>query len=615
MLAPGYGGPSSGCKHAPATADTGVSEATSITTDPTPAQQWALAPLIAGRSRVRVAHWDGRRKRWQYPVAAERDLTDDVPPRPAAVLLYNSQGRCRTLVADIDVTGTDGIALTHAVVALMERCGGRVVVDRSPAGKHHVYLPLRDGLSVEDAKRIAKALARRFPGVDPLPHTTGAISGCIRTPGSPYKDGKGHQELVTPLDAAQRTLMVRNGIDVLAALEHELTDEIAAVRREAMALARPIEELEAHNPVEQTPLDGPVLSTHMLAIARDGAFEEAGYADRSRARQAVLTAARRAGLSLPDVIARVEDGRWPGLASMYANATTPWRRLLASTEWPKAVALVGSTPRSDQPVRLCNTSEVPSHEGGPQGESPSVFDEHRHIRRWRAALRAAERQEFSGRHGRTLGLVLRALAAAAHKTGSRYTEFGVRSHALSLPIDHTQVSRALIELRDADDPWITLERDGRGTRGDVYMLRIPSRHRDRAAVLPLEPGKIHALRPAFRVLGIEAAAVFEAVERGSTTVAEATAASGLSRSTVYEHLGILTAWALISRDDQGNLRAHPERLERVAERLGADVAIVALLHRYREQRRIWREYLARHTHQPDTEWWNALEREGPPLVA
>lgn len=600
-------------KHARPHAAPGVSDPSA---PPTAQEQaWSLAPLIAGRPRVRVAHWDGRKKRWTYPTAGERDLTASVPPRPAAVLLYDHEGHCRTLVADVDVTGAEGAALTHRIVALFEKCGGRVVVDRSPAGKHHVYLPLRDGLAVEDAKRLAKALARRFPGVDPLPHSTGAISGCIRTPGSPYKDGQGHQQLVTDLNTARRALMIRNGSDVLGALERALSDEIAAVRREAITLARPVHELEAENPVEHTPLDGAVLSPRMLLIARDGLFEEAGYADRSRARQAVLTAARRAGLQLTDVIARVEDGRWAGLAAMYRNATTHWRTLLARTEWPKAVALVGATPGSQKTVRHCNTSEVPSHEGGHPGHSRNDFEEHRFIRRWRSALQDAERAEFPGKHGRVLRLVLRSLAAAAHKTASRETEFGVRSHALSLPVDHTQVSRALAELRTADDPWITLERDGRGTRGDLYRLRIPARHRERAAALPLAPAKVHALRPAFRVLGIEAAAVFEAVERGAQTVGAVATASGLARSTVYEHLGVLTAWNLVTRTDSGLLHAHPERLERAAEHLGADVLIVRLIAHYREQRRIWRAYLSRHSQQDDAGWWQALEREGPPLVA
>src|SRR5690625_4952069 len=242
---------------------------------------WALGLLIAGRSRVRIGRWDGRRGKWQYSTRDERDLTAEVPSKPAAVLLYNSQARCRTLVVDVDVSGAAGLELVHRVVALLERCGARVVVDRSPAGKHHVYVPLRDGLSVEEAGALAKGLARRFPGVDPLPHTTGATSGCIRTPGSAYKDGSGFQELVTPLGTARRVLMMRNGSEVIGALRRELSEELATGAREAMTMARPLEELEEEAAVLNAPFVGRVMAPRLVTLAQEGLYQEAGYGDRS----------------------------------------------------------------------------------------------------------------------------------------------------------------------------------------------------------------------------------------------------------------------------------------------------------------------------------------------
>lgn len=581
---------------------------------PTQAQLWALATRLAGRARVRVAHWNGRRRKWEYRARDEQHLTASVPNGPAAVMLYDAQGQCQTLVADVDVTGTEGQALTHAIVALMERCGARVIVDRSPAGKHHVYLPLRDGLSVEDAGRIAKALARRFPGVDPLPHTTGAVSGCIRTPGSPYKTGDGHQQLVTDYQVAQRTLMTRSGSDVIRALEAALVDELAAVRREAITLATPLATLEAENPVDQTPLDGPVLSPRMSQIAREGTFEDAGYADRSTARMAVLTAARRAGYDHPAVIARIENGTWPGLRALYANATTAWRTLLTRTEWPKAVALVAATPKTPTPVRHCTTSEVLlATRGGPTpaDQQKSTFDEHRFIRRLRAVMADVHLVEFTGRTGRLRRLLLQTLAAAAHQTGSREVEFGVRSYSMSLPHDSSHVARALSELRAEDDPWITLERDAHGTSADLYRLRIPDRYQQRAEALTLPAGKVHGLRPAFRVLGAEASEVFEAIERGATTLAQVTTTTGLARSTVYEHAGILAAWDLLTRHDDGTWTAHTDRLPHVAGLLGADATVAALLTRIRAERAVWVTWLSdRHTRAADS--WHRLMQEGPP---
>src|SRR5690606_12266574 len=118
--------------------------------------------------------------------------------------------------------------------------------------------------------------------------------------------------------------------------------------------------------------------------AREGLYEQAGYADRSSARMAVLCGAVRAGIrDYRQIAARIEDGRWPGLAAMFQNATTPMRKLLIH-EWKKALLYVGARQPSGETVRHCNTSEVEVTRGGTQGGSS--FDEHRFIRRWRATL-------------------------------------------------------------------------------------------------------------------------------------------------------------------------------------------------------------------------------------
>jgi len=48
-----------------------------------------------------------------------------------------------------------------------------------------------------------------------------------------------------------------------------------------------------------------------------GVYDSARYGSPSPARQAVITAAVWAGMSMVDVLARVSDGRWRGLASFY----------------------------------------------------------------------------------------------------------------------------------------------------------------------------------------------------------------------------------------------------------------------------------------------------------
>lgn len=573
---------------------------------------WALGWFIAGRSRVRVGRWDGRKAKWQYSTRDERDLTAEVPSAPGAVLLYNSQARCRTLVVDVDVPGAAGLELVHQVVALLERCGAKVVVDRSPAGKHHVYVPLRDGLSVEESGALAKALARRFPGVDPLPHTTGATSGCIRTPGSPYKDGSGYQELVTPLDTARRVLMMRNGSEVVGALRRELAEELALGAREAMELARPLEELE--EAVLDAPFVGRVLAPRLVSLAQEGLYREAGYGDRSTARMALLCGAVRAGMRFEDVVRRVEDGRWVGLVELFQNANKPGQ--LLGKEWRKALAFVARSQGEQKSVRDCNTSEaveVTRGEHRGRSEDDVVVDEHRFVRRWRAVLDEVEAVEFSGPRGMHARFLLRALAAAAHQGGSRHVEFGVRSLSLSLPVQPSTVSRVLADLREEEDPWLVLVREAKGTRADLYELRIPARHAERAEVAELPRGKVHALRPVFRELGVVAALVFEAIERGAPSTETARVRAAVSRSAAYEALELLMAWGLVERDAQGRLLAVPERLGEVAERVGAALVVGLLVERFAAERRVWLERLSRH--RVPEEWWSAVMREGPPSNA
>ena len=104
-----------------------------------------------------------------------------------------------------------------------------------------------------------------------------------------------------------------------------------------------------------------------------------------------------------------------------------------------------------------------SHEGGTPGESQIKKSRLTSIGSFDAGglvLAEVEGLELSGPRGLHARFLLRALAAAAHQSGSRHVEFGVRSLSLSLPVQPSTVSRVLAELREADDPWLVLVRAG-----------------------------------------------------------------------------------------------------------------------------------------------------------
>jgi len=113
------------------------------------------------------------------------------------------------------------------------------------------------------------------------------------------------------------------------------------------------------------------LAGNCVQIAHTGVYDSARYGSPSQARQAVITAAVWAGMSMVDVLARISDGRWRGLASFYARYSNPTsrREALSKFDWPAAVAYViaqkGKNPGSSL-VRQSLTSR-PHHTGGYPG--------------------------------------------------------------------------------------------------------------------------------------------------------------------------------------------------------------------------------------------------------
>ena len=85
-----------------------------------------------------------------------------------------------------------------------------------------------------------------------------------------------------------------------------------------------------------------------------------------------------------------------------------------------------------------------------------------------------------------------------------------------------------------------------------------------------KPGKLHALRPVFRELGVVSAFVYETIEQSDSTLtsAEIARSSGLSPRATAQALEILAAWNMIQRTGGGwelvretSLRALAERSE------------------------------------------------------
>lgn len=554
--------------------------------NPGPAEAWAaLAPLLAGRPRVRLSRDGGR----NYPLRNERDLTLTLPTQPAAPLIYASDGTCRTLCLDFDAKGPNAersvLADVHTVCGLLHESGAAWIRDRSPSGGRHLYVPLAEPLAFHRARELVEAIALIAPTLDPSPHR-GIRHGCIRMPGAVHRSG-GHQELEMPLDHALAVASHPNGSDAMGRLWDALIEQRRLVRA-----AREVEEgtwteattlshQDDERPLEPARVSS--MSADMLRTATDGTWNRNRYCSPSEARQAVLVSAAGAGLQLVDIQRRIHSGMWPGLAQFYSRYSPPHRQSALKRDWVEARRY--ATSKSSHTVRKTNTSQLSTQRGG----QPDF----QFVRTWLNAFSASELRYGNDRRGLTKRLVLRAVAEACMKSGSRLVSFGVRSLAVAVGTDAGTVSRHLKELTAMAAPLLRLVRRGRGTEADAYELVIPDHLQHAAESRSWRPGKIHALRPVFRALGVPEALVFEELERAGNPMPVKTLVlqTGLSRSAVNDALAVLASWRLVTGiHGVWSVVANAD-LDELAEHLGMAEEVAAQVSRYRAERAEWHAWL------------------------
>jgi hypothetical protein len=553
-----------------------------------PEQAWELtAPLIAGRPAVRVSRDGGR----SYPAGCQRALTTDLPNAPAAVLLYDDDAAARCLAADFDV-GRGGPARVDAdaaaFAALIRQCGGRSFADVSPSGGRHVYALWARPRPITELRPLMRALCGLFPSLDPAPMLNPA-AGCIRPPGARHRTG-GHQQLTTAPPETNAALAAPNGPEVWAALLDRLSptlpdlDPPAGGHEDALATVTS---------------PGAGLSGRVEAIARTGAWEGDRYASPSEARQAVVTAAAAAGWTLPDLAVRVEQGRWPGLAGLYARYSNRNRRAALARDFRKAHAFLGR----EKSARNSSTRKS-SHTGGTWGghdlqsqNARGSGAEYRWIRAWWNAATAVERIRWTDRAGLSKRLVLRALGAMAQRRGSRIVDVGCRSLALACGLDDSTVALVLRALREEADPVVDLFEAGEGERADRYSLRIPDAGLHAAAWRRWRAGNIEAVHPVFRELGPARALVHEALGESPVPRQIIGHDAALPASTVDEALRTLAEHGLAERIPHQGWRRGPIHPDQLADTLGITALVERIVTRYRAERSAWRALLERrHLH-------------------
>src|SRR3954451_17694962 len=159
-----------------------------VVVPPEPPQRvWTtLAPLVSapGRRSVRVYNPD------TGTFSDSAKLTNALPARPAAPYLYTSAGRPPLIALDFDDKRGSRSAVDADVATAAEwitRCGGVIVTDHSPGGRHLLTpLAIDTTASAAEMNALVRLLAARLPTLDITPNTNPA-TGCLSAPGTPTK--------------------------------------------------------------------------------------------------------------------------------------------------------------------------------------------------------------------------------------------------------------------------------------------------------------------------------------------------------------------------------------------------------------------------------------------
>lgn len=530
-----------------------------------------LIPLLAGRPRVRVSRDNGR----NYRQRDECDLPRSLPSRPAAVMLHNIKtGLAKVLAIDFDTKslGPERVALdVRRTQELLASHSLRWIHDHSPSGGHHLYVPVAGGISPAEAYDTLFLLARMCPTVDPLPHRT-AQQGCIRMPGSAHKRG-GHQEL-----------LMSPGMALKVAREPGTAQAFGEFRASLEHLRPPESDLAEQDFVVPDRSGASKMSARILDIARNGFVQSDRYQSPSEARFAVLRTATNLGMGTTEIYQRMNDGRWPGLGSLFAGYKHPMKALKGDLQ-----RLQTKGHRQGHVDVVKNNTSKPTAQGGSR-ESHSISF-HEALKVWRNAVHLREKTYGSTRAGLQIRLLLRALGEAASKAQSSSIEFGCRALALATGMDHSTVSRHLRRLRSESDPLIRHTSPAHGKYADTYELVIPESVIESAAAVSYRRGKLYALRPVFRVLGTVAAFTHEALEQGCSSTAEVMQATGLSRSAVQDALSVLAEHHMAFKGPEGWVETGAN-LTFLAELLGATDDIELQRHAYSQQRFQWLIWLS-----------------------
>ncbi|KZF02661.1 hypothetical protein A2J03_28470, partial [Rhodococcus sp. EPR-157] len=560
--------------------------------DATPDRLWhRFAPILAARRSMRLYDPTTRKYGSAGPLTVKR------PALPSAVPLF-VHGRARVVALDFDTKHHSHDAVSAdvtRVLAWLDECGGRAVVDKSTSGGRHVLIPLAPGktVSADEIRPLLRLLTVRLPTLDITPMTN-AKAGCITVPGSACKEG-GHRELVD-LDpaAAFDILTIGSDAGTLARLEALLggigrtpiTPAEAYIRTETVTerVVGAGHDARLHPRFcRSTPPPHSVVE-----FARTGRLDSSRWPSRSEARQSVITHAVLGGASAADILTRAAATHWAGLRAAYAHYAEPARAIRRDAD--RALDWAAST--LPDPVR--DTGHKQKHTGG-------AYDPV--LRSWLIHAQTWVTSEFSHRRDRwTTHAVVQALAWAAAVSGQiieGVPTVGVGGRSLSIAagmLPESTVWSVLERLRDMEGAPVLLIERGVGQNPDRYALVPTPAGRAASAAGPeaaTEAAEVESVHPAWSVIGWRHRILYNAVSAAPEPMTPEAlfTAVGIGRTSGYEALVDLRIAGLLTVEN-AQVSIGPVDLDDIGHRHGLTGAIRARIVRHRAERIVWREWLA-----------------------
>lgn len=192
---------------------------------------WNFTSLLSARSTVRVVD----DHTGQYGLV--RRVDGDVPGTPWALNLADEQGRFWYLVLDFDAKNghtAEQVSVQCEIVCefLAEYGLSYTVCESGQSGGRHVWIGLSESVDVVTARKFALAARVFAPSIDIAPMSN-AVTGCVRPPYAPHKDGL---QRSLPLTSVDGLLMPTN----TAAMVERFVDTFYVVRTEDSAPDTPV---------------------------------------------------------------------------------------------------------------------------------------------------------------------------------------------------------------------------------------------------------------------------------------------------------------------------------------------------------------------------------------